>query len=178
MELRQTRRILNARAHYLKGVIAVSALLIIIAAIFCQFVVNTKQSIAVFAGLTFAILIIAISIIYDMYVNSNYRIFIDGKNIYVYNPSRSSRAGDEFIFYHVEDLESAKISKGSIYFKGHFTVKTDTTEREDINTFQNPAAFFADVFSTGTYKIEKSFRVSRIYEKEDLLMDLLLEKVR
>lgn len=176
MELRQTRRILNARSHYLKGVIAVSAALIVAAALICQFAAN--GSFPIFVGLTFAILIIAISIIHDMYVNSNYRVFINGKDIYVYNPSRSSRAGDEFIFYHVEDLESAKISKGSIYFKGHFTVKTDTTEREDINTFSDPDAFFADVFSKDTYKIEKAFRVSRIYEKEDLLMDLLLEKVR
>ena len=57
-------------------------------------------------------------------------------------------------------------------------VKAEGTKRPDINTFSDPDAFFKDVFDDPhTYVIEKRFRVSRIYEDEAKLLDLLKAKM-
>ena len=176
MELRQYRRILSARKRFLKGIIAVDILAILASASFCHYVLN--QNISIFTLLVFGILAISLSIVYDMYMNSCYRIFLNGDDVIIYYPTPSQRAGDEFIYYKVLDLSLVRLSGSSIRFQGHMLVKTEGTKRENINTFQNPDEFWSDVFNTGkTYTIEKFFRVSRIYEDEVKLLDLLKSKL-
>lgn len=176
MELRQYRRILSARKRFLKGIIAVDIIAILASSVFCQFVLN--QNISIFTLLVFGILAISISIVYDMYMNACYRIFIHGDDIIIYYPTPSQRAGDEFIFYKIQDLSLVQLTGSSIRFQGHMLVKAEGIKRPDINTFSDPDAFFGDVFGTGnTYVIEKRFRVSRIYEDEVKLLDLLKAKI-
>ena len=58
-------------------------------------------------------------------------------------------------------------------------VKAEGTKRKDINNFKDATAFFADVYDSDlTYTITKKFRVSRIYEEEHLLMELLKAKIK
>ncbi len=177
MELRQYRRILSARKKFLKGIIAVDILAILASSMFCQFVLD--QNISIFTLLVFGILAISLSIVYDMYMNSCYRIFIHGDDVIIYYPTPSQRAGDEFIFYKIQDVSLVQLTGSSIRFQGHMLVKAEGTKRKDINTFSNPDVFFEDVFGTGsTYTIEKRFRVSRIYENEDTLLELLKSKMK
>ena len=176
MELRQYRRILTARKKFLKGIIAIDLISIIACAMLCGYVLD--KSISLFTILIFGILTISISIVYDMYRNACYRLFISGDDIIIYYPTPSQRAGDEFIFYRVQDLSLVKLTGSSIRFQGHMLVKAEGTQRSDINTFSDDKAFFADVFSNNTYVIEKSFRVTRIYENEEHLLDLLKSKLK
>lgn len=177
MELTQYRRILNARKNFLTGLIITNILAIILCALFCQFALN--QNIALFTILIFCILTISLSIVYDMYQNSCYRIFISGDDIIIYYPTPSQRAGDEFIFYKIQDLSLVQLTGSSIRFQGHMLVKAEGTQRPDINTFTDDNIFFHNVFSTGnTYIIEKAFRVSRIYENENRLMEMLKAKLK
>lgn len=176
MELRQYRRILSARKNFLRGIILTDAAAIIACALFCDRVL--AQNISLFTVLIFGILVISLSIVYDMYHNSCYRLFISGDDIIIYYPTPSQRAGDEFIFYKILDLSLVQLTSSSIRFQGHMLVKAEGTRRPDINTFTDDKAFFTDVFSTGnTYKIEKRFRVSRIYEDEATLLEMLKAKV-
>lgn len=177
MELRQYRRILTARKKYLEGIIVIDFLAIIASALFCDYVL--EKNISLLTILVFGILIISLSIVYDMYRNSCYRIFINDDNVIIYYPTTSQRAGDEFIFYKIEDLSLVQLTGSSIRFKGHMLVKSEGTKRSDINTFTDADAFWADVFSSEhTYRIEKLFRVSRIYEEETHLLDLLKAKIK
>ena len=177
MELRQYRRILSARKKFLKGIIAVDILAILASAVFCQIVLD--QNISIFTLLVFGILAISLSIVYDMYMNSCYRIFIHEDDVIIYYPTPSQRAGDEYIFYKILDLSLVQLTGSSIRFQGHMLVKAEGTKRADINTFTNPDLFFGDVFNANTtYKIEKRFRVSRIYENEEKLMELLKSKIK
>lgn len=177
MELRQYRRILTARKRFLRGIIIVSALAIIASALLCNYVLD--QNISLFTVLIFGICIISISIVYDMYRNACYRLFISGDDVIIYYPTPSERAGDEFIFYKIKDLSLVHLTGSSIRFQGHMLVKAEGTKRADINTFTDDKAFFADVFGTGnTYTIEKRFRVTRIYEDEARLLELLKSKIR
>ena len=176
MELRQYRRILTARKKFLSGIIIVDMLAIVASALFCDRVL--EQNISLFTVLIFGIFIISISIVYDMYRNACYRLFISGDEVIIYYPTPSQRAGDEYIFYKVKDLSMLKLTGSSIRFEGHMLVKAEGTKRSDINTFTDGKAFFADVFGTGnTYTIEKRFRVTRIYEEENRLLDLLKSKL-
>jgi len=176
MELRQYRRILSARKNFLKGIIVVDILAIIACALFCDLVL--EKNIALLTILIFGILTISLSIIFDMYRNSCYRIFINGDDIIIYYPTVSQRAGDEFIFYKIKDLSMVQLTGSSIRFQGHMLVKTEGTKRDNINTFTDADAFWDDVFaSEHTYTIEKLFRVSRIYEEETRLLDLLKSKM-
>lgn len=177
MELRQYRRILSARKNFLKGIIFVDVLAIIASALFCDFVL--EQNIALLTILIFGILTISLSIVYDMYRNACYRIFINGDDIIIYYPTVSQRAGDEFIFYKIQDLSLVQLTRSSIRFQGHMLVKAEGTKRDNINTFTDADAFWADVFhSSHTYTIEKRFRVSRIYEDETRLLELLKAKMK
>lgn len=177
MELRQYRRILSARKRFLKGLITIDALVIIASAIICDYILN--KNIALFTLLIFAILIISLSIVYDMYRNACYRIFIHGDDVIIYYPTPSQRAGDEFIFYKILDLSMVRLTGSSIRFEGHMLVKAESAKRPDINTFSDPDAFFGDVYNSGrSYTIEKRFRVTRIYEDENKLLDLLKAKLK
>ncbi len=176
MELRQYRRILSARKNFLKGLIAVDVLAIIASSLFCDLVLD--KNIALFTILVFGIFTISLSIIYDMYRNSCYRIFINGDEVIIYYPTPSQRAGDEFIFYKIQDLSMLQLTGSSIRFQGHMLVKAEGTKRDNINTFTDADAFWSDVFSSDrTYTIEKLFRVSRIYEEETRLLGLLKTKM-
>ena len=97
MELRQYRRILTARKRFLKGIIIVDTLSILACALLCNYVLD--QNISLFTVLIFGIFIISISIVYDMYRNACYRLFISGDDVIIYYPTTSQHAGDEFIFY-------------------------------------------------------------------------------
>ena len=177
MELRQYRRIMNARTRFLKWVFIVDILAIVASALLCQYALD--RNISILTILVFAIMMISISIIYDMYRNACYRIFINGEDVYIYYPTPSQRAGDEYIFYKVLDVSLVQLSQGSIRFRGHMEVKAEGTKRADINTFTDADAFFADVYNCDTtYVIEKKFRVSRIYENEELLMNMLKAKLK
>ena len=177
MELRQYRRILTARKKFLKGIIIVDAIVILCSALLCSLVLD--QNISLFTVLIFGILIISISIVYDMYRNACYRLFISGNDVIIYYPTPSERAGDEFIFYKILDLSLVKLTGSSIRFQGKMLVKAEGTKRADINTFTDDKAFFSDVFGTGNpYIIEKRFRVTRSYENEDQLLDLLKAKLK
>ncbi len=177
MELRQYRRILSARKNFLKGVILVDVLAIIACSLLCDLVLD--KNIALFTILIFGILTISLSIIYDMYRNSCYRIFIHGDEVIIYYPTPSQRAGDEFIFYKIQDLSMLQLTGSSIRFQGHMLVKAEGTKRDNINTFTDADAFWEDVYSSDhTYTIEKLFRVSRIYEEETRLLDLLKTKLK
>ena len=81
MELRQYRRILSARKNFLKGIIIVNILAIIASALFCDYVLD--KNISLLTILVFGILTISLSIVYDMYRNSCYRIFINGDDVIV-----------------------------------------------------------------------------------------------
>lgn len=177
MELRQYRRILSARKNFLKGIIIVDILAIIASALFCDFVLD--QNISLLTIMIFGILTISLSIVYDMYRNACYHIFIHGNDIFIYYPTQSQRAGDEFIYYKVQDLSLVQLTGSSICFEGHMLVKAEGSKRDDIFTFTDADAFWTDVYNSDhTYTIEKRFRVSRIYEDEDRLLDLLKSKLR
>jgi len=177
MELRQYRRILSARKNFLKGIIAVDILAIIASALLCEYVL--EKNISLFTILIFGILTISLSIVYDMYRNACYRIFINGEDIIIYYPTPSQRAGDEFIYYKIQDLSLVQLTGSSIRFQGHMLVKTEGTKRENINAFTDADAFWNEIYDSNlTYTIEKRFRVSRIYEEESRLLDLLKSKLR
>ena len=177
MELRQYRRILTARQSFLKGIIIVDILAIIASAMLCEYVLD--RNISLLTVLVFAIFTISLSIVYDMYRNACYRIFVNGDDIYIYYPTPSQRAGDEYIFYKILDLSLVQLTRSSIRFQGHMLVKAEGTKRKDINHIKDANAFFADVYDSDlTYTITKKFRVSRIYEDEHLLMELLKAKIK
>lgn len=176
MELRQYRRILSARKNFLKGIIIVDVLAIIACALFCDFVLD--QNISLLTILIFGILTISLSIVYDMYRNACYHIFIHGNDIIIYYPTPSERAGDEFIFYKIQDLSLVQVTGSSICFEGHMLVKAEGTKRDNIFSFTDADAFWNDVYNSDhTYTIVKRFRVSRIYENETKLLDLLKSKM-
>ena len=112
MELRQYRRILTARKKFLKGIIIVDAIAILCSALLCSLVL--EQNISLFTVLIFGIFIISISIVYDMYRNACYRLFISGNDVIIYYPTPSERAGDEFIFYKILDLSLVKLTKNAL----------------------------------------------------------------
>lgn len=176
MELRHYRRIIDARKPFLRELILTDIIIILASSLFCHFVL--AQNIAVLTVIVFGVAIVSISIFYDISINSCYRIFVDGEDIYIYYPTFSQRAGDEFIFYKIQNLSFVKVTRSSIHFGGQMLVKSEGTKRPDIDTFKYADVFFADVYdSPDIYTINKHFRISRIYEKEQFLLDLMNKKI-
>lgn len=179
MELRQTKTVMDVRRGYLMGVLGATTVSILILGIICNYI--TFYQIPIFTVAVFAIFIIVLSIFYDIFKNSTYRIFIVDGEIYIYYPTYSSRAGNEFIFYKVDDVSFATTRGSSIVFDGHVTVVSEGVERDGMAEVQDAAALFADVFSEDThnvYQIHKRFRISRIFEGEHELMGILQTKKR
>lgn len=176
MELRQYRRIIDARKPFLRDLLITDIVIIIAGAFFCQYTLD--KNIALLTIIVFGVAIVSLSIFYDISINSCYRIFINGEDIYIYYPTFSKYAGDEFIFYKIIDLSSVKLTRSSIHFAGHVLVKSEGTKRTDVDYLTDGDAFFNDVYdSPDIYTIEKYFRISRIYEGEDDLMKLMHSKL-
>lgn len=176
MELRHYRRIIDARKPFLRDLILADIVIIIASALLCNFALG--KNIALLTIIVFGVAIVSVSIFYDISINSCYRLFINGEDIYIYYPTFSKYAGDEFIFYKIIDLSSVKVTRSSIHFDGHMLVKSEGTKREDVNTFTDADTFFADVYnSPDIYTISKRFRISRIYENEKLLLELMHKKL-
>lgn len=173
MELKQTKTIMDVRRGYLMTVLGVSVVAILAAGIISNYFV---YSIPIFTVCIFAIFIIMLSLFYDVYINSTYRIFLVDDDVYIYYPTYSSRAGNEFIFYKVVEVESATVKGSSIVFRGTVCVETDAVEREGMKEVKDPKALFEEVFSKNTYTISKRFRISRIFEGENELMGKLAKK--
>lgn len=176
MELKQTKTIMDVRRGYLMGVLGGSVIAILLAGIACNYLL--MHGIPIFTVLVFAIFTVVLSIFYDIYKNSTYRLFIVDQDLYIYYPTYSSRAGNEFIFYKVEDVNFATTKGSSIVFDGHVSVKAEGLEREGMAEMKDVKALFEDVFSGETYTIQKRFRISRIFENEHELMGVLGEKKR
>ncbi len=176
MELKQTKTIMDVRRGYLMGVLGVSVAAILVAGIISNYFI---YSIPIFTVCVFAIFIVVLSIFYDVFINSTYRIFLVDHDVYIYYPTYSSRAGNEFIFYKVVDVSYSTVKGSSIVFDGTVAVKTDGVEREGMKDVKDPKALFEQVFSEEyVYTIKKKFRISRIFEGENELMGLLAEKKR
>lgn len=176
MELRHYRRIIDARKPFLTELLLADVILIIASALFCHFALH--KNVAILTIIVFAVAVVSLSIFYDISINSCYRIFINGEDVYIYYPTFSKRAGDEFIFYKILNLSFIKTTKSSIHFEGQMLVKTEGTKRTDINTFKDADTFFGNVYdSPDIYRIHKQFRVSRIYENEELLLKLMHKKI-
>ncbi|MGO5053665.1 hypothetical protein ACTQ6A_14355 [Lachnospiraceae bacterium LCP25S3_G4] len=175
MELKQTKTIMDVRRGYLLGVLASSIVAVLITGIIVNFTI-IKYGIPVFTIIIFAIFTIVLSIFYDIYINSTYRIFLQEDNIYIYYPTYSSRAGNEFIFYRIEDISYAMTKGSSIVFDGHVLVKTEGVEREELQQVDNVGEVFEKIFEKESYKIHKRFRVSRIFDNERELMEALEAK--
>ena len=173
MELKQTKTIMDVRRGYLMAVLGVSVLAIIVAGNISNSVI---PSIPVFTVCVFAIFIIMLSLVYDVYINSTYRIFLVDDDVYIYYPTYSSRAGNEFIFYKVLEVDSATVKGSSIVFNGKVAVVTDAVERPGMKEVADPKALFAEVFAEDTYSITKRFRISRIFDGENELMGKLAKK--
>lgn len=173
MELKQTKTIMDVRRGYLMAVLGVSVLAIIVAGIISN---SVTHSIPVFTVCVFAIFIIMLSLVYDVYINSTYRIFLVDDDVYIYYPTYSSRAGNEFIFYKVLEVDSATVKGSSIVFNGKVAVVTDAVERPGMKEVADPKALFAEVFAEDTYTITKRFRISRIFDGENELMGKLAKK--
>ncbi|MCI6121944.1 hypothetical protein ACTNB0_07455 [Lachnospiraceae bacterium HCP28S3_F9] len=173
MELKQTKTILDVRRGYLMTVLGVSVVAIIVAGVISNSFVH---SIPIFTICIFAVFIIMLSLIYDVYINSTYRIFLVDDDVYIYYPTYSSRAGNEFIFYKVLEVDNATVKGSSIVFNGTVSVVTDAIERKGMKEVADPKALFAEVFSEDTYSIQKRFRISRIFDGENELMAKLAKK--
>ena len=174
MELKQTKTILDVRRGFLMAVLSSSVAGILIAGIISNYFL---YSIPIFTVCVFAIFVVVLSIFYDVYINSSYRIFLVDDNIYIYYPTYSSRAGNEFIFYRVDKVVFSTVKGSSIVFDGTVSVKTDGVEREGIKEVKEPKEFFEEVFGEEhVYAIRKRFRISRIFESENELMALLAQK--
>ncbi|KMZ52540.1 hypothetical protein [Dorea sp. D27] len=173
MELKQTRTLMDVRRGFLMTVLSVSVVAILIAGIVSNYFF---YSIPIFTICVFAIFIVMLSIFYDIYINSTYRIFLVDGEVYIYYPTYSSRAGNEFIFYRVKEVEYSTVKGSSILFSGTVEVRTEGVEREGMKEVADPKALFDDVFSGETYNIQKRFRISRIFDNENELMGLLAEK--
>ena len=174
MELRQTKTIMDVRRSYLMTVLGVSVAAILVAGIFSNYFL---YSIPIFTVCVFAIFIVMLSIFYDIYVNSTYRIFLVDDTVYIYYPTYSSRAGNEFIFYRVDQVTYSTVKGSSIVFDGTVAVKAEGVEREGMKEVQDPKALFEQVFDGDyVYTIQKRFRISRIFEGENELMALLGDK--
>jgi len=158
MELKQTRTLMDVRRGFLMTVLSVSVVAILIAGIVSNY------------------FFYSIPIFYDIYINSTYRIFLVDGDVYIYYPTYSSRAGNEFIFYRVKEVDYSTVKGSSILFSGTVEVRTEGVEREGMKEVADPEALFKDVFSGETYNIQKRFRISRIFENENELMGLLAEK--
>lgn len=175
MELKHYRRIIDARKPFLRDLILADIVIILASALLCHFVL--KKNIALLTLIVFGVAVVSLSIFYDISINSCYRIFINGENIYIYYPTFSKRAGDEFIFYKIEKLSYVRVSRSSIHFTGRMLVKTEGTKRKNIDNIGDADIFFKDVYnSPDIYAINKQFRVSRIYENEEYLLKLLNSK--
>lgn len=173
MELKQTKTIIDVRRSYLMTVLGGSVAAVILAGIISNYFVH---SIPIFTVCVFMVFIVMLSLFYDVYINSTYRIFIVDDDVYIYYPTYSSRAGNEFIFYKVEEVSSATVKGSSIVFTGKVRVETDAVEREGMKHVKDPKALFEEVFAGNTYSIEKRFRISRIFEGENELMGKLAAK--
>lgn len=174
MELKQTRTIMDVRRTYLMTVLGTSVAGILIAGIISTYFV---YSIPIFTVCIFGIFIVMLSLFYDVFVNSTYRIFLVDNEVYIYYPTYSSRAGNEFIFYKVLSVVSSTVKGSSIVFDGTVAVKVDGVERDGMQEVQDPKYLFAEVFNEeNVYNIQKKFRISRIFEGENELMALLAEK--
>lgn len=173
MELKQTKTIMDVRRGYLMAVLGVSVVTILIVGIICNYFTH---SIPIFTVCVFAVFVIVLSIFYDVYINSTYRIFLVDDQVYIYYPTYSSRAGNEFIFYKVKDVSSSTIKGSSIIFNGMVYVKSEGVEREGMKEVADPKALFEELFAGETYTIQKRFRISRIFDGEHELMGLLAEK--
>lgn len=174
MELKQIKTILDVRRGYLMTVLGVSVIAILLSGIISNYFI---YSIPVFTVCVFTIFIIMLSIFYDIFLNSTYRIFIVDKEVYIYYPTYSSRAGNEFIFYKVLDVNQATVKGSSIVFDGKVAVLSEGVEREGMQEVKDARALFQDVFSNkNVYTIQKKFRISRIFESENELMGILSEK--
>ena len=173
MELKQTKTILDVRRGYLMTVLGVSVVAIIVAGVISNSFVH---SIPIFIICIFAVFIIMLSLIYDVYINSTYRIFLVDDDVYIYYPTYSSRAGNEFIFYKVLEVDNATVKGSSIVFNGTVSVVTDAIERKGMKEVADPKELFAEVFSEDTYSIQKRFRISRIFDGENELMAKLAKK--
>ncbi|MCB6416285.1 hypothetical protein OCV99_12650 [Dorea acetigenes] len=176
MELKQTRTIMDVRRGFLMTVLGVSVAGILLAGIVSNYFVH---SIPIFTVCVFAIFIMMLSVFYDIFINSTYRVFLVGDDVYIYYPTYSSRAGNEFIFYKVLDVTYSTVKGSSIVFDGTVAVKSDGVEREGMKHVQNPKEMFEKVFSEeNVYTIQKKFRISRIFEGENELMECLAKKKR
>lgn len=175
MELKQTKTIIDVRRGYLMTVLGVSVIAILVAAVIANNV--STYSIPVFTVFVFAVFVIMLSLFYDVFINSTYRIFLVDDDVYIYYPTYSSRAGNEFIFYKVKKVDSATVRGSSIVFTGDVDVMTDAVERPGMKNVEDPKALFEEVFSSEhVYTINKRFRISRIFEGENELMDKLAKK--
>ena len=176
MELKQTRTILDVRRGFLMTVLGASVIGILVAGIVSNYFVH---SIPIFTVCVFAILIMMLSVFYDLFINSTYRIFLVDNDVYIYYPTYSSRSGNEFIFYKVQDVTYSTVKGSSIVFDGTVAVKADGVERDGMKHVQDPKKMFEQVFSEeGVYTIQKRFRISRIFEGENELMECLAKKKR
>ena len=174
MELKQIKTIMDERRKFLMNTLGATVAAILVSAIVSNYMTH---SIPVFTVLVFAVFTIVLSVFYDIYINSTFRLFLVGEEIYIYYPTYSSRAGNEFIFYKVLDIDRLKVKGSSIVFQGHMMVKTDSVERSEMQKVQDPKKLFDTVFSEpGVYKIQRNFRISRIFEKEEELVSLLEKK--
>lgn len=173
MELKQTKTVIDVRRAYLMTVLGVSVAAILVAGILCNSLIN---SIPVFTVVVFLVFTIMLSIFYDVYINSTYRIFLVDDDVYIYYPTYSTRAGNEFIFYKVQEINYATVKGSSIIFDGKVAVVTDAVERDGMRDVADPKALFEEVFSGETYSIQKRFRISRIFEGEHQLMGRLAMK--
>lgn len=178
MELKQSKTVMDVRRGYVMGILATSVIIILLAGIVCNYALIGGQAIPIFSLVVFATFIIILSIFYDIYINSTYRIFLDGDDVFIYYPTYSSRAGNEFIFYKVVDVNKSTIRGSSIVFDGHVEVRTEGVVREGINRVDDDEvhALFEDVFKGPSYQISKKFRISRIFENEGELMGHLSNK--
>lgn len=157
-------------------ILGVSAIAVLVAGVISNYFL---YSIPFFTVCVFAIFIIVLSLFYDVFINSTYRIFLVDRDIYIYYPTYSSRAGNEFIFYKILNVTSSTVKGSSIVFTGTVAVKTDSVEREGMKEVHDSKAMFEQVFEEdNVYTIQKRFRVSRIFEGENELMALLAEKKR
>lgn len=174
MELKQTKTLLDVRRGFLMAILSLGVAGIVLAGILSNYFTH---SIPIFAVCVFAICIIVLSVFYDIYINSTYRIFLVEDTIYIYYPTYSSRAGNEFIFYRVDKVSFSTVKGSSIIFDGAVSVKTDSVEREGMKEVKDIKSVFEQVFKEDhVYSIQKRFRVSRIFEGENELMALLAEK--
>lgn len=173
MELKQVKTLMDVRRGFLMAVLSITVVAILVAGVISNYFF---YSIPIFTICVFAIFIVVLSIFYDIYINSTYRIFIVDGEVYIYYPTYSSRAGNEFIFYRVKELEYSTVKGSSILFNGTVEVRTEGVEREGMKEVTDPKALFDEIFSGETYSIHKKFRISRIFENENELMVRLAEK--